>query len=105
MIFERERREVVEGGMPAVRVVEGLDVIESHEFSDGSGRRNGVAEAFGFESSDEAFRESVIVGIGGAAHACPRAARSPEAPLSSAHHREPSSSSRRGKLAAQGARS
>lgn len=68
-MFEVEWGEVVEGAVSAMRVVEGFDVIEGHEFGSGSGGRDGVGKAFGFKGGDEAFCQGVIVGVGGAAHA------------------------------------
>ena len=69
MVFELEGREVIERGVLARAIVEGLDVVEDHEFSGGFGGRHTVGEAFGLESSDEAFGQGVVVRISGAAHA------------------------------------
>lgn len=55
--------------MAAAAVVEGLDVIESQEFSGGAGGWDSVAKAFGLEGGDAALGEGVVVGVGGAAHA------------------------------------
>ena len=55
--------------MASGRVVEGFDIVESHQFGGGSSGREGVAEAFGLQRGHEAFGQGVVVGIGGAAHA------------------------------------
>ena len=58
--LEVARRALAEGAVSAVRVVEGLDVIEGHEFRSGAGGREGVGEAFG---------QRVVVRVACAAHA------------------------------------
>jgi hypothetical protein len=62
-------RAIAQGAVSATRVIEGFDIVEDHQFSGGFCRRNRVGEAFGFQRSDEAFSQGVVIRIALAAHA------------------------------------
>ena len=68
-LFELRGRTMTQGAVAATGVVEGFDVIEDHQFGSGFCRCDGVGEAFGFQRSDEAFGQGLVVGIGFTAHA------------------------------------
>ena len=69
LFFKLEWREVAEGAVAAVRVVEGLDVIEDQQPGGGARGWHLACKAFGFERGDEAFGQRVVGGIARAAHA------------------------------------
>jgi len=66
--FVCKRRQIVECGMPAVGVIEPLDVVEERE-AGGIPRREGVSgEQFAFERGEEALRHRVVEAIPPTAH-------------------------------------
>ena len=68
-MFELSRGEVAEGGVPAGRVIEGLDIIEDHGSGLSAGGGELVVEAFGFEGGPEGLGGGVVVAVPATAHA------------------------------------